>query len=166
MKIRKGFVSNSSSSSFICDVCGNVESGYDASASEVGFANCENGHTFCEEHIIRELTDDQVRGLVKRIIENGDAGTGEDFADLTEAEQLEEIRGVLADAYMNTNSFGDYGFDGELPAECCPICSMQILPDSDVLTYILKSNASTREAMYEKIRAEFGSIDKFIEFIR
>lgn len=164
MKIRKGFVSNSSSSSFVCDVCGNVESGYDASASEMGFANCENGHLFCEDHIVRELTDEQVRGLVKRIIEEGYANS--DFYDLEESEQIEEIRAALDNKYMNTNSFEEYGFDGELPAECCPICSLQVLPDSDVLTYILKSNASSREKMYEKIRAEFGTIDKFVEFIK
>lgn len=164
MKIRKGFVSNSSSSSFVCDVCGNVESGYDASASEVGFANCENGHEFCEDHIVRNLSDDQLRGLVKRIIESGDAG--EDFSEMSEAEQFEEIRGVLENKYMNTNSFEEYGFDYELPAECCPICSLKILPDSDVLTYILKANASSREAMYEKIRSEFGTIEKFVAFIK
>lgn len=48
MKVRKGFVSNSSSSSFICEVCENVESGYDASPSDVGMCECENGHTLCQ----------------------------------------------------------------------------------------------------------------------
>ena len=52
MKIRKGFVSNSSSSSFICDVCGTAESGWDYSLSDAGMYECENGHTFCESHII------------------------------------------------------------------------------------------------------------------
>jgi hypothetical protein len=52
MKIRKGFVSNSSSSSFICEVCGNVESGYDASAEDCGFYVCEKGHEFCQHHAL------------------------------------------------------------------------------------------------------------------
>lgn len=39
MKIRRGFVSNSSSSSFICDVCGRDKTGYE----------CENGHYFCQD---------------------------------------------------------------------------------------------------------------------
>jgi len=34
MKIRQGFVSNSSSSSFTCDVCGEEVSGYDVCLSE------------------------------------------------------------------------------------------------------------------------------------
>ena len=36
MKIRKSFVSNSSTSCFICDICGGVEAGMDACASELG----------------------------------------------------------------------------------------------------------------------------------
>jgi hypothetical protein len=47
MKIRKGFVSNSSTSSFTCDVCGATESGFDASVADVGFGICENGHYHC-----------------------------------------------------------------------------------------------------------------------
>ncbi len=164
MKIRKGFVSNSSSSSFVCDVCGEVESGYDASASDCGFANCENGHEFCEDHIIHEVSDDQLRGLVGRII--ADRLAGEDFVELSEAEQFEEIRAVLNNKYLNTNSFEEYGFDYELPALCCPICSLKTIPDRLVLTYILKSNASSRNAMYDKIRAEFGTFDKFSEFVK
>lgn len=50
MKIRRGFVSNSSSSSFTCDVCGETESGYDASLSDFEMSGCENGHIFCNRH--------------------------------------------------------------------------------------------------------------------
>ncbi len=52
MKIRKGFVSNSSSSSFVCDVCGEDESGWDLCLSETGMFECTNGHTICKSHKI------------------------------------------------------------------------------------------------------------------
>lgn len=52
MKIRKGFVSNSSSSSFVCDVCNHNISGWDLSLYEAGMYQCINGHTFCEDHAI------------------------------------------------------------------------------------------------------------------
>ena len=51
MKIRTGFVSNSSSESFVCEICGEVGSGWDASPSEVGMSMCEHYHYFCSEHI-------------------------------------------------------------------------------------------------------------------
>ena len=46
MKVRNGFVSNSSSSSFVCNICGAIESGYDASIKDFDMEMCENGHEF------------------------------------------------------------------------------------------------------------------------
>jgi len=54
MKIRKGFVSNSSSSSFVCDVTGGIECGWDMSAEEAGMYECENGHTFYEDYLVNK----------------------------------------------------------------------------------------------------------------
>jgi hypothetical protein len=51
MKVRTGFVSNSSSSSFTCDGCGNTESGWDLCLSEAGMVDCEVGHCLCESHL-------------------------------------------------------------------------------------------------------------------
>ena len=56
MKIRKGFVSNSSSSSFVCDVCGEQASGWDMSYDEAEMVCCKNGHEFCEKHLLGEDT--------------------------------------------------------------------------------------------------------------
>jgi len=57
MKIRNGFVSNSSSSSFICEISGDIESGYDMSIDEAGMYECENEHTFNEEYVLDGLDD-------------------------------------------------------------------------------------------------------------
>ena len=52
VKIRNSFVSNSSSSSFICEICNHTEAGWDSSPIEdFGFVRCVNDHTFCEEHL-------------------------------------------------------------------------------------------------------------------
>ena len=61
MKVRKGFVSNSSSSSFICEISGEVESGYDASPSDCGMIRCVNDHLMMEEYAPKgvELVDDE-----------------------------------------------------------------------------------------------------------
>ena len=60
MKIRKGFVSNSSSSSFVCDVCGEEVSGMDMSLSEAEMYECENGHTFCKKEAVGVGEDEEI----------------------------------------------------------------------------------------------------------
>lgn len=63
MKVRIGFVSNSSSSSFVCDVCGEEQSGWDMCLSEAEMSECVNGHTFCNDHKIEapdvEVNEDE-----------------------------------------------------------------------------------------------------------
>ena len=58
-KIRDGFVSNSSSSSFICDVCSEEYQGYDGTY-EIDTAECVNGHYFCAEHLLECLDEDNI----------------------------------------------------------------------------------------------------------
>lgn len=53
MKTRNGFVSNSSTSSFVCTVCGTVEGYSDCiGAEDMGISACEHGHEFCHEHLL------------------------------------------------------------------------------------------------------------------
>lgn len=56
MKVRTGFVSNSSTSSFICDICGREEMGMDLSLDDCEMFECENGHTMCTEHAVKDLS--------------------------------------------------------------------------------------------------------------
>lgn len=59
MKIRHGFVSNSSSTSFECQICGHTESGYDSVGIEdFGFKRCVNGHIICTDHEKRDALPD------------------------------------------------------------------------------------------------------------
>jgi len=70
MKVRKGFVSNSSSSSFICDLCGNVESGYDMAISDFEMIECENElHVFCKHHF-NNLDEITIKGDYDRVIKS------------------------------------------------------------------------------------------------
>lgn len=59
MKKRIGFVSNSSSSSFICDVTGEKYEGYDLSPCDEDLYECEEGHIFPMDMKVRELTDEE-----------------------------------------------------------------------------------------------------------
>lgn len=131
MKIRTGFVSNSSSSSFVCEVCGTVESGYDVGARDVGFYVCERGHEFCTRHALPTLE--------KFIKDASDAGEDLEFDE-------------------------DGGY--EVPEALCPICQLTAASDSDMLTFLLKTNGTTRDQVMVKIRDQFATRPDFHNFLK
>ncbi len=72
-KYRLGFVSNSSSSSFVCDFCGAVESEYSRSLDDFEMSSCEHGHEFCNCHMDKSFnveTQDGFKYILKLIKNN------------------------------------------------------------------------------------------------
>ena len=58
MKLRSGFVSNSSSSSYVCEVCEESFEAWDESISHFNLVMCQNyDHLFCEDHRINPNED-------------------------------------------------------------------------------------------------------------
>jgi len=66
MKTRQCFVANSSSSSFVCEICGASETVMDGCAEDVGMIYCENEHLICDEH--RLNSDDMENDDYGRVI--------------------------------------------------------------------------------------------------
>lgn len=57
MKIRNGFVSNSSSSSFVCEVCGEARELWDGNLTEAEMCECTNNHVMCLDHLLFETNE-------------------------------------------------------------------------------------------------------------
>jgi hypothetical protein len=55
MKVRQGFVSNSSSASFTCVVCNSEVTGYDCLPEDFDWKKCENQHTICFYCLPKEI---------------------------------------------------------------------------------------------------------------
>ena len=87
----------------------------------------------------------------------------QDFLEAEEADQIQELM-ELDLRYFSSSTMSDMGYD-ELPEELCPICALEALSDSDILTYILKEHGSTREFVIEKARKEFGNYESFSKAI-
>ena len=64
MKIRNGFVSNSSSSSFVCEICYLADSVYDGGIGEIGMCECTNGHIMCLDHLLDKNAEQDEDGAV------------------------------------------------------------------------------------------------------
>jgi hypothetical protein len=111
MMTRSGFVSNSSSSSFICAICGEIESGRDASLLGFDMVSCEKGHEF---HIdcLKEPEE------LKKILEDAEEREGEEDEDGKDYEE-----------YLY-----------ELPSKYCPICNFEEISDKDLLRYLMRNS--------------------------
>jgi len=139
MKVRRGFVSNSSSSSFTCQVCGEVNSGWDADIEDMGMVQCINGHTMCTGHVLDK--DDFKEWLEKR----------------------EELNDEESDKY---DEDGYYEYFYEMPPKLCPVCGLTTFGDNDVLRYCLVHLNTTRGQIEEDLRGQFDSLGELREWLK
>lgn len=131
MKIRMGFVSNSSSSSYTCDHCGETFSGWDSGLSEFDLVECEMGHYFCECHLTKAIDDPEIKEVV----------FGKN-PDITEDNYSFEAR---------------YDF----PSEFCPLCNLEAIGVDDLMSYYELRFGLTQEDILEDIQNTFGSYEAF-----
>ena len=137
MKIRIGFVSNSSSSSFVCDICAETFNGYDGDYGDTKELCCIGGHSFCDEH----LKDEDIKSYIKDRLKVSDLDK-EEKDMLIEADKEDDL-GILFD-YCGC----------ELPSELCPICNFKVLSDSDVVDYLNKTSGITRSEVFDSIKKD------------
>jgi hypothetical protein len=149
MKIRKGFVSNSSSSSFICEVCGYNESGYDIDMSEYDMISCKNGHIVCLEHLKnKDFNFEDVKEAL---------GLDEDIHESL----IKEIKNIkdllkLVKFLIDEEVLENY----DIPECLCPICKFDYVSDSDFKSYVTK-NHITEESVIKEIKSKFSSYKDF-----
>ena len=148
MKVRKGVVSNSSSSSYVCDVCGYDVSGWDMCLSEAEMVCCDADHIMCEEHVhssIRSIGREKLEELCKETEIKPDEYNDEDLADE-----------VWQDILNN---------DREIPSDICPICQFKNLTQSDHIAYVKYAHALDENIVLGEIRERFKSYREFVEWI-
>jgi len=165
MKKRYGFVSNSSTTSFICAVCGAIESGRDMSLSDMEMSMCVNGHEFhnsCaklgsySEIDYDEIGLDKKKYIIDRI--NKSKYIDDKEKEIKDIEGMEE--GELEEA------FSDWILDCGLPEEFCPICSMKEVDNDDVVKYLYKKFNTTKKETIKEIKNKFKSYSEFQKFLK
>lgn len=163
MKIRNGFVSNSSSSSFTCGCCGETQSGWDLCPSDAGMKECQRGHVFCEDHIL----DFTVSPEEKRKVLIADREHYRNAGWKKPGETDAEIAEVKAYSQEDLDdAFSDFcGDNGCLPAEC-PLCQLENATPGSIMLYALKKfGYKDSKEFAAAMKREFGTYEKFSEFI-
>jgi len=162
MKIRTGFVSNSSSSSFICNLCGEDYSGYDACLEDADMRTCGE-HIFCTSHMKKvfdpdSMTLEQKIQLLKDFY--GDNLTYKELLEIQTEEDWEENQ--------QSEIFEDVCEDmkSELPEEFCPICSFDRIDNSTEVKYYRKILNVTSWQTAKELKAKFTSYGEFKEFVK
>lgn len=185
MKIRNGFVSNSSSSSFICDITGRVESGMDLDIEYAGMYQCQKGHTFDEDYHISPSVEEKRLYLIN----NPPSLTYEEETALRDNQDVEETSWIkactLEDAKKakaeKSKVFADKTYeeieeiyeemkeeerDRYVPSIECPICQMQEIIDEDLLKYMVKEFGSVKKTIVDKIKNDFSDYTSFTKYIK
>lgn len=152
MKIRTGFVSNSSSTSFTCDVCGETWSGWDGDYG-ISTYMCENGHCICEEDFKEE--DVTLEDLIKYY------KSFDDWADWIKEDTEKYIKNEDRDSLLSLFFYEDCQ---EIPKEFCPLCTFKYIAIDDMNRYLrakLKmNNPMIRTEMRERFK-KYGELQKF-----
>ncbi len=145
-----GFVSNSSSSSFVCNVCGRDESGMDIGLSDCEMHECKNGHTFCDEHLVSEDNGISLEAIVKTLKDDGED---------TEGMDEEEIRDFYDENYGDDTRY-------DCSEKLCPTCQYKELDDAEALKYLMKDTGLSKEDLLYKMKGMFPDYSKLQEHLK
>jgi hypothetical protein len=161
MKIRSNYVSNSSSSSFICDVCGRAESGYDLDLSDIEMYEYECGHTTCWCEINKNFTLKQWLEYAKKHhldfignIEEDIKTYGEDYTP------HEEMQSEYMDLLYEEEGFY------EVPKFMCPICNLNHLDSNSKYEYLLHKFNLKDEDVINEIKSKFNALNELEEAVK
>lgn len=166
MKIRIGFVSNSSSSSFICDVCGEDVSGMDMCLSDAEMHQCKNGHTICDSHLDKNPNSPNSDEEIKKAVKNSN-WYKKDFEKKFN-KKIEEATNEDLDKYIDGNNKHDILSEMryEMSAELCPCCKFSEVASDDIIKYFFKKHNTNHKKISEEMQVKFKNYDEFKKWLK
>lgn len=151
MKIRTGFVSNSSASSFVCEICGREEITWDG-FGDLGMVECVNEHLFCED----DVDLDEIEGE----IEDWPYGIPEEYCPICQFE-------IFRDYDMVRYLMKETGIPlEEAFAEIKKLNKRRKkIKDAEYVTYVVTKNGMNLDDVKNFIRSVFANYEAFWNYI-
>lgn len=159
MKIRQGFVSNSSSSSFTCNVCNYNITERDLSILDTDMWQCEGGHTFCEEHMIGDITPQVMKDYMLDFLSECDNRE-------EEIDKITKMTDAETEEYFRESNDYRYEMRYEIPSSLCPICGFKEINTDEAVKYLLKKDCLTMAELMAEVKKEFSNYDEFLAYIK
>lgn len=147
MKYRKDFVTNSSSSSYVCEICGRTESGWDLGLNEAEMFECENGHVFCVDEALEKPSKEE---MIKMILEN-EWNVRHDYRKNKDIITTEEELADMDDDELFENFIAEDGNYG-VPERMCPICQFIEYSEEDLSAFLLKEYGVSRDEVFAEVK--------------
>lgn len=173
MKIRTGFVSNSSTQSFICPLCNDnyeIMDG-DPENDTYDLCICENHHSFCQIHIpftIEEILITMRDELIKKkhpievtLVKDIDTYSPKELKKLFDRENADK-EGMDKLSAINLDNFIHYFFS-HLPVKLCPICTFKRILPCDIKDYFFIT--AEIDTVLSNLEKTFGTYEKFQKFL-
>jgi len=148
MKTRMCFVANSSSSSFICAICGEKYEGWDICPSECDCTTCVNGHIFCNEH---KISDEEENEECECPESACPLCQFQDYDNEEMAQYLEKTRGVTRNEVFESVKAVNK--------------RRKVLHDEEYVTFVCKKFDLTDDMLMEEIRSKFKTFRDFGKFL-
>lgn len=148
MKFRKDFVTNSSSSSYVCEICGRSESGYDISLRDCEMYECVNGHVFCCDEALEKPTKKEMLVMIMANEWNKERWdrTTREYRDFSEEELIVMDEDCLFDGFCSD------GYNYDVPECMCPICNFIEYSEYDLSAYLLKEYGVSRDEVFAEVK--------------
>ena len=136
-------MTNSSSSSFVCEICGKAETYYDG-LSEVDGCECENGHQICLEHLLEPSREEMIEYILGETYYGSDRG-GEFQYTREELDQMDDdgLYNILRGRY-----------DCEVASLLCPICQFEEYSSYDMASYLLTKYKIPKDEVFAEIKKQ------------